>query len=544
MKPFRFWVNDDNDGSSGAGEENVDSTRKDFTDGLIKSTRDLEDFTRLHVHIGSLHDEIANGIISVGLEWRNATGAPSIKVYQAAEADGGDQYLKTELGASAQILGTTDTALGTVSTGASFKLPASFWEADPLAEKPALSADHPNRHLIFEGAGEGKGQLVLTFWRGTTWLGEGGSVWLDLVDVRTQYQRFKATGIAADAPEPSQESNRQPVEPAMAWAPVEGEQPHDPKAGKSWNETKQYIVFVHGWNMNDKESQSSADTMFKRLWQRGYKGRFASMRWPTLDDSFSTPVGEVPYTYNASEYRAWKCGESLKQFVNKLPAGYARNLVAHSMGNVVVGAALKKKMILTNYALLNGAVSAGCYDDRPILDQGWGYTTPFHDSDPATTSLSHRKHLAGVAGNLVNFFLPADDALLKWEWNNDTPGGLIPGLGNRFVIVGSKPQRYNLGLTGYYYDPVKPAGTRLGINYPSVNGRFVATAHEAMAYVAQSPTKAVGAEIGMAGSIDSSVDMRPYGFDKTHGAEFEFPLQRTIPFYNRLMTTFQLVPNP
>ncbi len=539
-KPFRFWINDDNDGNSGAGEENVDSTRKDFSDGLIKSTRDLEDFTRLHVHIGSLHDEIANGIISVGLEWRNATGTPSIKVYQAAEADGGDQYLKTERDASSQILGATATTLGTVSTGASFKLPVSFWQPDPLAEKPALSADHPNRYLIFEGAGEGKGQLVLTFWRGSTWLGEGGSVWVDLVDVRKMYQRLKATGVSDDAPEPSQVSNSQPADPAMAWAPVEGEEPYELNAARSWEEAKHYIVFVHGWNMSDQESQNFADTMFKRLWQRGYKGRFASMRWPTLNDSFATPVGEVPYTYNASEYRAWKCGESLKQFVNKLPAGYTRNLVAHSLGNVVVGAALKKKMILTNYALLNGAVSAGCYDDRQILDQGWGYSTPFNDSDPATSSLSHRKQLAGVVGNLVNFFLPDDDALLKWEWNNDTPGGLIVGPGNQVQILGSKPQRYNLGMTGYYYDQAKPAGKRLGINYPTVNGRFVTTAHESMAYVAQSPMKAIGAEGRALGAIDGKVDMSDYSFEDAHSAEFEFPLQRTVPFYNRMMEELDL----
>ncbi|MFA7344692.1 MAG: hypothetical protein WC003_10335 [Terrimicrobiaceae bacterium] len=52
----------------------------------------------------------------------------------------------------------------------------------------------------------------------------------------------------------------------------------------------------------------------------------------------------MPYTYNASECRAWKCGESLMQFVNNLPTGYTRNVVAHSMGNVVAGSALKKGM--------------------------------------------------------------------------------------------------------------------------------------------------------------------------------------------------------
>jgi pimeloyl-ACP methyl ester carboxylesterase len=327
----------------------------------------------------------------------------------------------------------------------------------------------------------------------------------------------------------------------MGWEDDPTGTPHDPNAPKSWTETKQYIVFVHGWNMSYEGSQNFAETMFKRLWHRGYKGRFASFRWPTLDDSIPTPIGEIPYTYNASEYRAWKCGESLKQFVNNLPGGYTCNVVAHSMGNVVAGSALKKGMSVTNYALLNGAVSAGCFDDRAILDQGWGYTTPFYDPDVGTQKLSYRNQLAGVNGNLINFFLPADDALLKWEWNNDTPA-LITGSPNRFPLVGSKPQRYNLGTTGYYYAPLNPVGQRLGVNFATVNGRLVSSSHECMSYIAQSPMKAVGAEGRTGGSIDSSVNMfqAPYSFGDVHSAQFDFRLQQTVPFYNRLLEEFDL----
>ena len=154
--------------------------------------------------------------------------------------------------------------------------------------------------------------------------------------------------------------------------------------------------------------------------------------------------------------------------------------------------------------------------------------------------------MAGVNGNLINFFLPADDALLKWEWNNDTPGGLFPEPGNRFTALGSKAQRYNLGTTGYYYARPNAVGQRLGINFPTVNRRLVTSSHECMSYIAQSPMKAVGAEGRTGGSIDSSVNMfqAPYSFGDVHSAQFEFRLQQTVPFYNRLMTAFQLVPNP
>jgi|GEM_PF-5088034 len=527
-KPFRFWLNDDDD-KGAMGSEQMPVANPDNSDNQIGSVRDLEDFTRLWLHVGAFYDEISKGTFKVGLKWKNTNGtSPSVKVYKSADPNGSDDYLKDEQAGADQFAAEYRTAIATVTGSSAVVLPADFWTG--------YSEVNPKRCLLFEGITEGKGQLCITIHKADgTLIGEGAGVWLDLVNVRKMFQRVKATGIADNAPEPSQDANNQPAEPAMGWVADDNGQPYDENAAKSWQETKQYIVFVHGWNMSYDESENFAETMFKRLWQRGYKGRFASMRWPTLNDSIPTPIGDVPYTYNASEYRAWKCGESLKQFVNNLPAGYTRNVVAHSMGNVVAGSALKKGMSLTNYALLNAAVSAGCFDDRAILDQGWGYTTPFYDPDPATSSLSHRNQLAGVGGNLVNFFLPADDALLKWEWNNDTPGGLIPGSGNRFVVVGSKPQRYSLGVTGYYYDPSKPAGQRLGTNYPNVNGRFVTTPHECMSYLAQSPMKAAGAEADTAGSIDSAVDMRPYGFDKVHSAEFEFRIHQVTQFYNRML---------
>jgi hypothetical protein len=533
-KPFRFWCNDDDDYVGTEEYDRVPVVQPDYQDDQIAGRRDLEDFARLYVHIGAFYEEIANGTFQIGLKWSgNATDTPKVKVYKSTDPAGSDSYLKDDAAAIAQVSGTFRTALGEVSGSTPLVLPADLFAG--------YSEANPKVCLLFEGSGEGKGQLCITIHKpdGTP-LGEGPGVWLDLVNVRKMYQRVKATGIADDAPEPSQDSNNQPTDPSMGWEPDENGQPYDESAAKSWQETKQYIVFVHGWNMSYEGSHNFAETMFKRLWQRGYKGRFASMRWPTLDDSFPTPIGEVPYTYNASEYRAWKCGESLKQLVNNLPAGYTRNVVAHSMGNVVAASALKKGMSVANYALLNGAVSAGCFDERGILDQGWGYPTPFWDADESTSSLSHRSQLAAVNGNLINFFLPDDDALLKWEWNNDTPGGLIPGPGNHIPILGSKPQRYNLGGTGYYYDPAKPAGERLGINYPTVNGRFVTTPHECMSYLAQSPMRAVGAEGRTLGSVDGSVDMSGYSFGDVHSAEFNFRLQQTVPFYNRMLEEFDL----
>ena len=350
---------------------------------------------------------------------------------------------------------------------------------------------------------------------------DGPGVWLDLVNVRKMYRRVKATGISDNFPEPSQTTDGAPTEPTMGWVEDPNGNVYDDNAPVSWEKANEYIVFVHGWNLSYEGSQNFGETMFKRLWQRGFKGHYAFMRWPTLDDSFI-----VPYTYNASEYRAWKCGESLKQFIASLRGGYTKNLVSHSMGGIVCGSALQKGMSVDNYVLCHAAVPAACYDDSSTLDQGWGYTTPHYDSDAVTRSLSYRYKLNSVSGNVINFYLPADDALDKWELNNYTSGPFS---------LGAKPQRYNAGTTGYYYDPGAPAGERLAINYPTVVGRFVTTPHEAMSYVAQSPTKTVGADGRTAGSIDDQLDLAGFGFGGAHSAEFTFTLQKTTSFYNELL---------
>lgn len=531
MKPFRFWINDDNDGDSGAGEEKLGTSRKDATDGRIKSIRDLEDFTRLHIHLAGLHDEIASGTVSVGLEWRNATGTPSIKVYQASEEDGGAQYLKTDHEASGQILGATATALGTVSAGAPFKFPASFWQADALTERPPLSADHPNRYLIFEGSEEGKGQLVLTFWSGSTWLGEGGSVWVDLVDVRKMYQSSVEDGF---------------------------EKTHD--------ETPQSIVFVHGWNMSPVGSRNFAETMFKRIWHRGFRGRFGYFRWNTdWSDAFDKVpgVGEAAEAYfadyNKSEYEAWRNGASqLKTFVEKLPKKYTRNIAAHSMGNIVAGSALAKGMKVTNYAMLQAALPASCLDDRAILQQNlpvshsvslnfwgipvplptsitvWDQASPDGDADPLTQKLAYRGILKGIAKNCnpINFYLPNDNATsYAWEINNG---------------VTKAPGEW---ANQYRYIPNNPLGKRLFKDYgEGIFDYTWSSRFESMSFAASSWGKAVGAEprtegavpVGSTVNLGSPTFQLPTepansGFGKQHSGQFNANIQELTPFYERLL---------
>lgn len=539
-KPYRFWLNDDDDTelaydqngqSYPSDQEAVPAARPDYSQHEIISRRNLEDFSRLWIEVGPMWYDVLVGNVQIGLKWKTVEsgGAPAINIYPSEDASGSSEYLTNEIAAGRQIAGVFNTAITdksnkhTIKDGV-FVFKSDFWSG--------LSGDSTKKCLLFEAASAGKGELAIVFLdRNGIELTTGSSVWLDLKNIKQMYERAKVTSTPDPIAPPSDTAYpaNAPPEPTMGWISDPNNNPPD-YSPTSWAETQQYIVFVHGWNMTYESSQSFAETMFKRLWQRGYKGRFARLYWPTL-------VGIT--TYNDSEYCAWKSGESLKQFMESLPSGYTKNLVSHSMGGIVSASALIKGMRIVNYALLNAAVPAACYDDSTTLYQGWGYITPHYDGDQGTRDLSYRYKLNADGGNFVNFYLPADDALRAWEFNNDTPGNA-----GRFLATGYKPQGYNLGSTGYYYDPAAQVGERLGINFQTVVGRFVNTAHEAMSYVAQSPTKTVGADGRTAGSIDRSVDMTNFGFGDVHSAEFNFTAQKTKPFFNRLLEEFGLPFHP
>jgi len=321
-KPFRFWVNDDNDGLPNSEGEVVGVGDSDYEDGIIQTARDLEDFTRLWLHLDGYYDQLADGTFKVGLKWRDTDGTPKIKVYKSTDAEGSDSYINDEQAAFNQVSGDDAETFGEVAGTAPLILPADFWSD--------YSESDPMRCLLFEGSGEGKGQLVMTIHKADgTEIGEGGGVWLDLMNVRKMYRRGEITQDAPDIPDPW--SNDAPPALSWVWDLEDGVPEPDPHA------EDKTIVFVHGWRMTPEVSLAWGDTTFKRLWALGYKGDFFSFRWPTYhgDNNGINPADAfVPggTTYNPSEYRAWLSGATLASFVNELPNQNARYLIAHSMG--------------------------------------------------------------------------------------------------------------------------------------------------------------------------------------------------------------------
>ena len=514
-EPFRFWCNDDNDGTANGAE--VIGGAADSSDLEIKSKRDLEDFARLWLRIGGLHKEIGAGTIKIGLKWRESTN-PSVKLFKAAEANGRTRYLTHNGPATAQISGDYRTAKASVTGTAPAILPTSVFST--------FSEQRPNTFFLFEGVSEGKGQLVVTLHNANgTETAEGPGVWLDLKNIKDMYARASATPDTLVKPYESDSSTFDDSDfnfTADAYT-------------TPTNEEKKALVFVHGWNMSDESYFSFSETMFKRMWHQGFSGRFCAFRWATLTSLDS---------YNTSEYRAWKYGRSLHNYVASLPGDYLKSVVAHSMGNVVTGSALQRGMSIDRYFLMEAAVPGGCYNDAVNNYERFTVEEEIRPTPHSILDLGYQLYLQSVYTNVasvVNFYNVNDFALAtgtypliggpNWEQNQIS---YKPDA--NATLHGNKVYAYDSGPANEPY----PVGQRCFLRsvHPPFDQRQVSDMHESMAYVARPRSKALGAEPNSTTIFPNSLDLAArYGFGggrSDHSGQFDRRIQQVHELYNAI----------
>jgi hypothetical protein len=525
--PFRFWINDDDDGLPNSEGDVIDPPFPDYEDGVIQTARDLEDLVRLHFFFDAFQNELSEGTFKIGLKFKNIGGGyPRIKIYRSTDTEGSDSYLRDDQAAFAQVSGRDAVALGEVTDGAPMLLPQDFW-----------SAGNTKKCLLFEAGGEGKGQLVMTVNKpdGTLVL-EGPGVWLDLKNIKKMYQRAHAVPDFSDRPFDHMDN----------WtAPAISSEPYDigQAFSKPKDETKEVIIYVHGINGPGGQNtayeswQSDSETVFKRLWHQGYKGRFATFKWLAL-----TPA--LPFKFNESEYRAWKCGRGLAQFVNGLPeaGGYKKNLYSFSQGAPVCGAALTVYGLgVNNYVMSQAAAPAGCYDTNPSINNYADFLNAEtqRPTPDATDDLGYRGYLSSlnVSGAVISFYNTSDYALKTGNYP------VIGGTNWEANEINYKPNLSD--NTSYLYIPDAAVGQRCKLRYnPNPTERQVTDIHESMSFIARPRSEAAGASTAVAGTIkgrynvgpDSPSDFRDTSSD--HGGQFSRRIQRTWPYYDQILGIF------
>ena len=448
-KPFSFWLNTDTDRShtvdgndseeDDIGGAELGSTRTDAEEDRIQSKRDLEDYARLWLQTQGLFQafkEEGNPLF-LGLQWTD-TGAttPAIKLVKHVETDGAASYLTDETTADIQL--AAGSAVQSVpgvnpsstlvdaneSNGRFFVLPKSLFGG--------LSEATPNTYLLFEGAQEGKGQLRLVILKksGSSFskIGDGPGVWLNLRKIEDFYERW-TVGDGNGGP-PSILAERQKA--TLNAAGDNSGYSEGFKYATDALEENKYILYVHGWNMQAWEKNRYAETMFKRLYWLGYKGRLGSFCWPTTYGFEGLKSAILNGTsYDKGEWAAWRSAVPLSTLVTDLNDRYGNQVyvMAHSMGNVVAGEAFRiaaqKSLgrLVNTYIASQAAVPAHVYDGLRPQDIMPAFDIPRRivDGDAVLPNV-YQDWLSvnrSTVGRRVNFYNINDYALWNdvWELN-------------------------------------------------------------------------------------------------------------------------------
>jgi len=357
------------------------------------------------------------------------------------------------------------------------------------------------------------------------------------MNVKKMYQRGKAQPENIPAP---QESITGPF--SGPTSSVDDLNSHRFEA--AWNEEKQTIIFVHGWSTDYNNYANTSETMFKRMWHQGFKGRFCAFRWEPL-----VTAGPYAGEYNRSEHRAFVYGSALKQFAEAVKAeGFSVTLAGHSMGNIVCGSALQQGLTVQNYVLMQAAVPAGCYDESGGRQTGGvnGYedfwdvedtepTPDYHQAPNGAATQGYRGFLKTIGNNatrVVNFHNMLDFALatgstlgIKTNWEKNS--------------IDFKPDGNGATVWRYFYFPDRPLSERARLRLNLLNGRDVTDSYEMKAFVARPRSKAVGAvDASMgnlpSGSVKENVNLQTYGFDRRdsdHSGQFTRRIQEVDGLY-------------
>jgi hypothetical protein len=424
---------------------------------------------------------------------------PTIDLFTAADPDGGIGYLTNSVTASNQINAAVSPFIGRLAPGGSIRLNA------------ATFANHwAGNHFIWCGVSNGSGGLTLTIADGHGNTIAQTTTYIQIEDIKNMYERWTVGDEPSRAPTSTaviaKNDLPDPTQPPFQYTPPQ-------------NTNTPYILFVHGWNMDIWEKDRYAETAFKRLYWQGYQGRFGEFRWPTdnhFNGSFSDAMLQ-PHNYDDSEFQAWKSAQGLLNKLENLNAEYPGHvyMLAHSMGNVVAGEALRlagSSQVVNTYVASQGAIPAHVYDasvSDPFLLQ-FIYNNPLVPDYLEPSGFNYGPDTPNIYGNwlagnfgggaveIVNFLNVNDFALAAPRWCYNQIRKPATYLGGWYGYNGSPNDA--APWNNFYWQPIGSSA----IPFDIVNN--LTNRYEVMAYAAESRSTALGATLGV-GNVSQNVNL-------------------------------------
>lgn len=267
-QPFVFWLNRDQDDSDEPGET-WPIERADGDTPEIDSIRDLEDFARLRIDLVAEERRTARGPLV--LRWLG-DAPPRINLYRAVDPGCSRAHILDRATAERQRAAPYGTRLGVLD------------DAPLEISLPPQAGD--SLCLLFDAARGGSGELEVSL---STTLGQASTarVPMELRHVKTFFER-RAADWPADIDAPWRYVDQAPPVPDVDPYVDHQGYPYVP----FWGESDEIIVWVYGWlrsgeGLDEMATTQAGETVFKRLWHRGFRGRLLCFRWPTVKPRLS-----------------------------------------------------------------------------------------------------------------------------------------------------------------------------------------------------------------------------------------------------------------
>ena len=356
--PWRIWKNDDLDkttAASGILENNgVDLPGAKDGDGqdlVVNGIRDLVDFFPFFLDVGTLR-----------------------KIYPFEEYQYKLRYPGTlhafcgepGLGFSAANVGALHKDIGIAETLKNRCL--ALVNADGLLLDPEFLAQ-PEPIIFIEGVEAGNGYLELVVAKqGTTVFST--RLPLQVCDILQMFFRKDLCVAVSNALDGTGD------------CPVPSRLPFF-TARDNW------LVMVHGYDVNADNALMCFAETYKRFFHSGSNARYCGVNWHGRPAS--TTIG--PTSYHQAVVNAFATAPAFARFVNELPG--TRTVIGHSLGNMVVGAAIclpQNPAQVSSYIALDAAVAKEAWGDivmpedlagSPLNDKGffidpnaWAYNVP------------------------------------------------------------------------------------------------------------------------------------------------------------------------
>ncbi len=411
--PVSFWLNDDHDDDGdqvddepGQGPIRLASTGADSADLVVNAIGDLVDFFPVRVNARALLGLFPKDDYDYVLMHADAAvnaRETTLRPESTNRLDGPRAYLRAISVAQSHV-GSRVHRVGT----SGLLLSQEFLDG----VKEGVGETDGRGVVLLEAVKKSDKPLILEIRRKT----DGEPVYeaelpLHLDGVEQMFRHVNLNGVLGP-------DDSLPIEvlPRPPFSTVPADSPPNWPDGET---NGKWVVFVHGFNVDQRSARGSQAEMFKRLYQSGSNARFVGVSWN----------GTHPINYHRDVINAFVTSQPLASALSAVGVGGDVTVMAHSLGNVVVSSAVMQGFSPTRYFMINAAVPIEAFNDAELTAEmvrlmrnpdwalyaerlwvsNWWNLFPADDHRRRLTWRNRFQPPAGVA--FYNFYSPGDEVL-------------------------------------------------------------------------------------------------------------------------------------